>query len=198
MTRQKRISLNRSPPQIRPPADAIGRGVEYACCALYRSNDLRYIKPSARTCSRVSSSASSQRSKSMSTSDSSMMSGGQNATRIPPPVQARSSTPRRVQASVTPGGEGQVEALLRLLVLDDLDRADETHSGRIADDRMIAECGEPLLRVPADLAHVGADVHLVVDLQRLQRDRGRDRMTGVGEAGAEDAGLAGRAPGWAP
>ena len=108
----------------------------------------------------------------VSISGFSMMSGGQNAMRIPPPVQARSSTPRRVQASVT-HRRGTGRSSPSSPVLDDLDRADEPHAGRVTDDRVLAEGREPLLRVRADPAHVGADVHLVVDIQRLQRDRGR-------------------------
>ena len=83
----------------------------------------------------------------------------------------------------------RIEALLRRLVADDLDRADEADAARVADQRMIGVAADAGLHSRADAAHLRDDVALLVDLQRLERDRRGHRMRRVRVAVAEDAEL---------
>src|SRR5205823_12784825 len=76
----------------------------------------------------------------------------------------------------------RVEALLARLVADDLDRADPSNAPRVADERMISVAADRRLHSRPDAANVTDDVTLLVDLQRLEGDRGRHRMRGVGVA----------------
>ena len=74
------------------------------------------------------------------------------------------------------------------LVGDQFDGGDQADAADLAHQRMIGETAAQFgLHVRADRADMGADFHFVVDLQRLDRDGGGDRMAGVGEAVAEGA-----------
>ena len=81
-------------------------------------------------------------------------------------------------------------AVLASLVGGKLDRADQAHAARLADQRMIAERHQALLELRRACRRGLEDLVALVDLQRLQRDRGRDRMARIGEAVAEGADLA--------
>ena len=79
--------------------------------------------------------------------------------------------------------------LLRRLVGDELDRADQADAAHLAHQRVVGEAlaRRSLLQMRADFRDMADDVDLVVDLQRLDRDGRRHRMAGIGEAVAPGA-----------
>src|SRR6478736_7211424 len=83
----------------------------------------------------------------------------------------------------------RIEALLRRLVADDLDRADQAHAPRVTDQRMIVAATDTGLHSRRDAAHVREDVALLVDLQRLERNRRGHRVRRIRVTMAEDAEL---------
>ena len=62
-------------------------------------------------------------------------------------------------------------------------------AARLADQGMGAKTAQPLLEVRSDGAHMVENGALLIDLQRLQRDRGGHRMAGIGEAVGEQPSL---------
>ena len=146
---------------------------------------------SRRNCTVSSSSALPMRSSISSTSASVMISGGlkqsdvarhraaDHAVLLDQLGQAgrRSSPPGRSSGASSLSATSSIAG----------DQADAAH---LAHQRMVGEApAQLLLHVRADCADMLADVHLVVDLQRLDRDRRRHRMAGIGEAVAERADL---------
>ena len=65
--------------------------------------------------------------------------------------------------------------------------ADQADAAHLAHQRMVGEPPHASQEPRRDRAHVPDDVALLVDLQRLERDRGTDRMAGIGEAMGEAA-----------
>src|SRR5258708_25614577 len=84
---------------------------------------------------------------------------------------------------------GEVERFLGLLVLHNLERTEHADAHRFADQRMVGKRLEVLLEDRAQPLGVAVQADLVIDLLRLERDRRRHRMAGVGKAVAEGADL---------
>src|SRR6185295_2614873 len=81
------------------------------------------------------------------------------------------------------------ETLAARLVTHQLDGADQTDAARVADQRMRGVAPDRRLQPGTDAPHRAYDVALGIDLQRLQRDGGRNRMRRIGITMAEDAEL---------
>src|SRR6185312_10946920 len=82
-----------------------------------------------------------------------------------------------------------VEGLLSLLVLDQLDAANQADATNLANQRMLGKLAQAALKRRRDAADLGQNVALLVDLQGLDCDRRAHGMTAVGVAMAESADL---------
>src|ERR1700682_638692 len=69
-----------------------------------------------------------------------------------------------------------VEALLGRFVANELQRTDQADAARFANQRMPAVTSDCVLQARTDASHRSDDVALLVDLERLECDRCRDRM----------------------
>ena len=115
-----------------------------------------------------------------------MMSGGQSASVSPAARTIRPLSERDVRAQRA-GGHADVERLFRLLVGNQFDCPDQADAAGFADQRMIAQLSQALLKMRRDRANMVEDSPLLIDFQRLDPDRGGDRMPGIGKAVSEDA-----------
>ena len=152
----------------------------------FRQRTTRYCSRRSWTVS--SSSARPMRSIISSSSAREMISGGLKHRLSPGTV--RPMTPFCSISFTQPSTDlgGRVEILLGLPCRRPARprRSGPRHAPhRPADDRRSGRAAR--LHVRADVAHMAADIRLVVDLQRLDRDGRRHRMAGVGEAVAERA-----------
>src|SRR6185437_7139856 len=72
-----------------------------------------------------------------------------------------------------------------VFVGDEFDAANEAKPARLADRRMGGERIEPRLKLRSARGRLFADAIALIALDRLHGDRGRDRMTPIGEAVTE-------------
>ena len=140
--------------------------------------------------SRVRSSARPRRSNSSSISAGAMISGGQIDT-ISPTMKrtiSPSSSAKRTARGPTPAFASN-ERLVALSATSST-RADEPEAARLADQRVLAERGQPGLEMRRLARRLLGDALARIDVERLERHRRRDRMARIGEAVAEGADLA--------
>ena len=119
-----------------------------------------------------------------------MMSGGQIDMMSPTMKRTISPSSSAKRTARGPDAGLRVERALGGLVGHELDGADEADAARLADQRMVAERGEPGLELRRLARGLLGDALARVDFERLERHRRRDRMARIGEAVAEGADLA--------
>ena len=118
-----------------------------------------------------------------------MTSGGQSAIVSPMARTIRPSSCAKA-ATFAPTPWAGSNARFVALSATSLDRADQAESARLADQRMVGERLQARWKCGAIAPHMREDVVALIDFERLERDRRRDRMAGIGEAVAEHADLA--------
>ena len=105
-----------------------------------------------------------------------MINGGQNGDRVAGKRAYDEAVRHGVAHRRRSGLLRRIEKLPGSLVADQLDGADQPDAAGLPDQRVAAEGVQALLEARGDAADVSDDVALLVDLERLDGDRGGHRV----------------------